>query len=267
MISHGPAETVQGFLAPGMACGGEPVRIGALAVTVLALLLAAPTAWITYGPAGVQLVTVSVDDSERVLAVAVQVPAGRDGCSRDLAGGLTEFDPAVAYVRIVFQSRLASVVGACPSNRVMTVRVSLPAPLGRRDVMINSDTTTTFGPGHRGLLHRCYDGCGPFILPPASCTTRSYQQAMLSTGPPMHAVYQVLGCDGRWLVLDVAWPGGPAGCDAPCNPSLAVTRWFFRAGPHGWMTITTTLTAGCVQVRKAEPRFPAQLCASLSAPR
>ena len=50
--------------------------------------------------------------------------------------------------------------------------------------------------------------------------------------PPMHAVYQVLGCDGRWLVLDVGWPAGHAGCDAPCNPNLVATRWSFRAGPQ-----------------------------------
>jgi len=257
------------------------LRRGALAVTLLALLLAgcgkpharagaagasagpASAQWVTYGPSGVS-VSVSVSGSGRVLAVAAQVPAGRAGCMRHLTAGLTEFGPAVVYVKITFQSRLASVFRACPSNRVLTARVGLPAALGRRDVMINS--STTFASGHGALLRRCNDqGCGPFIVPPASCTTRSYQQAMLSTGPPMHAAYQLLGCDGRWLVLDVAWPGGPAGCDAPCTPSLVVTRWFFRAGPHGWATITTSSTAGCPQVHKAEPRFPARLCAGLHA--
>jgi len=42
-----------------------------------------PTRWVTYGPGGVQLVSVSVDGSGRVLALAVQVPAGHDGCMRD----------------------------------------------------------------------------------------------------------------------------------------------------------------------------------------
>ena len=262
------------------------MRIGALAVTLLALMIAgcgtiharpeaadgpgasaspAPTRWVTYGPAGAQLVSVDAEGSGHVLAVAVQVPAGRDGCMRDLTAGLTELDPTVAYVSIVYQSRLASVFRACSSNRVMTIRVRLPAPLGQRDLMVNSDTT--FAPGRGALMRRCNDfGCGPFIEPPASCITRSYQQAMLSTGPPMDAAYQVLGCDGRWLVLDVVWPGGPAGCDAPCNPQMVVARWFFRAGPHGWVTITTALTAGCAQAHKAEPRFPARLCAGLPAP-
>jgi hypothetical protein len=262
--------------------------IGALAVTMVPLLLAgcgtvragagaagspgvsaspAPARWVTYGPSGVQLVSVRVGGFGRVLAVAVQVPAGGDGCMRTLTAGLTELDATTAYVSVTFQSRMASVVGACPSSRVMTVHIRLPAPLGRRQVMINSDTTTVFAPGHGALLRRCGDqGCGPFILPPASCTSPSYQQAMMSTGPPMQAVYDVVGCDGRWLVLDVGWPGGPAGCDAPCNPNLVETRWFFRAGPHGWVTITTALTGGCTQVHKTEPRFPARLCAGLPAP-
>jgi hypothetical protein len=265
------------------------LRIGALAVTLVPLLLAGcgtvragagaaggagvsaspmPTHWVTYGPAGAQLVSVSVSVSGRVLAVAVQVPAGRDGCMRALTAGLTELDPTVAYVSIGFQSRLATLVGACPITRVMTVRIRLPAPLGRRQVMINSDTTTVFAPGDGTVLRRCGEyGCGPYALPPpASCTSPSYEDAMLSTGPAMHAVYQVLGCDSRWLVLDVGWPGGPVGCDAPCNPKLVATRWFFRAGPHGWVTITTALTGGCTQVHKAEPRFPARLCAGLPAP-
>src|SRR5258708_1932050 len=85
--------------------------IGALAVTVVPLLLAGcvpsarggeppvapgvsaspmPARWVTYGPAGVQLVSVSVGGSGRVLAVAVQLPAGRDGCMRTLTAGLSE---------------------------------------------------------------------------------------------------------------------------------------------------------------------------------
>ncbi len=125
------------------------------------------------------------------------------------------------YLSIKFPSRLDSVVGACTSTRVMTVRIRLPAPLGRRQVMINSDTTAVFAPGYGALLGRCGEfGCGPFALPR----------------------------------------------DAPCDPDLVATRWFFRAGAHGWVTITTAPPGGCMQVHKAEPQFPARLCAGLSAP-
>jgi hypothetical protein len=65
---------------------------------------------------------------------------------------------------------------------------------------------------------------------------------------------------------DVGWPGGPAGCDAPCTPDLTSTRWFFQASPHGWVSITTAETGGCAQVHKADPLFPTRLCASLPSP-
>jgi len=262
------------------------LRIGALAVILLTLLLAgcgnvhagagaagspgasaAPTFWGSYGPSGVQLVSVRVASSGRILAVAAQMPAGRDGCERNLTASVTDFTPAEAYLAITFQSRLAQVVGAC-SWRVTTVRVRLPAPLGPRKVMINNDTSTLFAPGHGALLRRCgADGCAPFKPPPpASCTSASYQQAMLSTGPAADAFYRVPGCDGRWLVLNVGWPGGPAGCDGPgCNPHLVFTRWFFRASTRGWQTITTARTAGCAQVHEVAPEFPARLCADLPA--
>jgi hypothetical protein len=64
-------------------------------------------------------------------------------------------------------------------------------------------------------------------------------------------------------VLDVGWPGGAAGCDGPsCSPDLVSTRWFFRASRYGWDTITSARTAGCTQVHKVDPQFPARLCAA-----
>jgi hypothetical protein len=259
------------------------VRLGVLAAAVLALLAAgcgsvragagtgtaggaqapAGTArWGTLAPADTQIASVSA--SGRVLTFAVQVPTGRNGCERGLSAQVTEVTAARAYVRIVFQSRLSSVFGAC-AYRAVTVRATLPGPLGGRDLVIN--TSTMFAPGHGIMLRRCSDesGCGPVILVPAACAAPSYQQAMLATAPPADASYQVLGCDGRWLALDVDWPGGPAGCDVPCNPDLVVTRWFFQAGPHGWVTITAS-AGGCAQVLKAAPQFPARLCSALSAP-
>jgi winged helix DNA-binding protein len=113
-----------------------------LAVTLAALLLAgcgsvrggsgatgnsgasagsAAAGWGTYGPAGNQLVSVTVEGAGRVLAVAVQVPAGHDGCMRDLTGDLQELDATVAYLNVGYQSRLASFIGGCPTTRVMTV--------------------------------------------------------------------------------------------------------------------------------------------------
>lgn len=46
---------------------------------------------------------------------------------------------------------------------------------------------------------------------------------------------------------------------------MATTRWFFRAGPHGWITITSSRTADCTRVHEVAPQFPTQLCATLPA--
>jgi hypothetical protein len=263
------------------------VRIVALAVAVLALLLAgcgtvhagtgiaggpatsaSPAQWPTYGPSDDQLVSPRADSSGRILTVGVQMPTGRYGCERDLAGKVTKFDQTYAFVSITYQSRLWLDARACPW-RVVTVRISLPAPLGQRNVYFNGDTI--FLASHGKLILQCQAlngaGCGiPSTPVPASCTGPSFQQAMAETAPPTDAVYGVLGCDARWLALSVGWPGGAAGCDGPsCGSDMASTYWFFRAGPQGWETITASRTAGCGQVHKTEPQFPARLCAALPA--
>ena len=81
---------------------------------------------------------------------------------------------------------------------------------------------------------------------------------MVATAPPQDADFNAVGCDRHWLVLDVGWPGGPAGCDgASCGQNMAVTHWFSRAGPDGWITIASSLTAGCTRVHQVAPQFPA----------
>jgi hypothetical protein len=46
---------------------------------------------------------------------------------------------------------------------------------------------------------------------------------------------------------------------------MAITHWFFSAGPHGWVTITSSRTAGCTRVHQVAPAFPTKLCAALPA--
>ena len=67
------------------------------------------------------------------------MPTGRYGCERDLAGTVTKFDAAYAFVSVTYQSRLWLNARACPW-RVVTVQVSLPAPLGQRNVYFKGDT-------------------------------------------------------------------------------------------------------------------------------
>jgi hypothetical protein len=238
--------------------------------TVQAGLLAASpspasTYRVTYGFSGDQIVSVSLEDSGRVLAVAAQVPAGRDGCASGLAATLIQWNPS-ANITLTVQS-WAPGMDACRSHRVETTDLSLPAPLGKRDVVI--DTSGTFAPTKSTLMRRCSDlggACTFPPVPPASCGNASYSAAMVATAPPRDADFNAVGCDSRWLVLDVGWPGGPSGCDGPsCSQGSTVTHWFFRAGPHGWITIASSLTAGCTRVRQAAPQFPTALCVNLPA--
>jgi hypothetical protein len=118
-------------------------------------------------------------------------------------------------------------------------------------------------------MRRCSNlggACTFPAVPPASCSDASYSAAMGATAPPQDAAYDAVGCDGRWLVLDVGWPGGPAGCDGPsCGSDSTVTRWFFRAGPQGWIVIASSLSAGCTRVLQVAPQFDTALCTNLPA--
>ena len=156
---------------------------------------------------------------------------------------------------------------ACRSHQVETTDLTLPAPLGKRDVVI--DSSGTFAPTKSTLMRRCSNLGGACTFPPvpsASCSNASYSAAMAATAPPQDADFNAVGCDSHWLVLDVGWPGGSSGCDGPsCGQNMAVTHWFFRAGPHGWITIASSLTAGCTRVHQVAPQFPTALCVSLPA--
>jgi hypothetical protein len=204
----------------------------------------------------------------------VQAPFGNRACLRDFTARLTAFGSAVAYVTIDDQAPLTPgpdglASYGCPPGPVRMVRIKLPAPLGRRQVILNH--AATFWSAGATRLTLCGAGetvCPPLPTgpPPASCTNISYGQAMGATAPPEHSDFDAVGCDGRWLVLDVGWPGGPAGCDGPsCGAGSTVTHWFFRASKRGWIVVANSLTAGCTRVHQEAPRFPAALCASLPA--
>jgi hypothetical protein len=56
-----------------------------------------------------------------------------------------------------------------------------------------------------------------------------------------------------------------AGTAAARGASQHVTGRHDKARSRGRQTITTARTAGCAQVQKVEPQFPARLCADLPA--
>lgn len=234
----------------------------------------AAVTWRTF-PAGLNTETIHLAGSGRVLLIPVQAPFGDRACLRDFTARLTAFTSAAAYVRIDYQEALTpgpdGLAGyGCPPGSVRTVRINLPAPLGRRQVILNHQETFWSVGATRLALCGTWVGAicqqPPPWPPPAGCTDASYGQAMDATYPPEHSDYDALGCDGRWLVLNVGWPGGPAGCDGPsCGGGSTVTHWFFRASKKGWIVVGNSLTAGCTRIHQEAPQFPAHLCASLPA--
>ncbi len=226
-------------------------------------------------PAGMSTRTIGLAGSGRVLMIPVQAPFGDRACLRRFTARLTAFSSAAAYVRIDYQAALTpgpdGLAGyGCPPGPVRTVRIELPAPLGRRQVILNHQETFWSAGATRLSLCATWTGAicrpAPPWPPSATCTDASYGQAMDATYPPAHSDYGPLGCDGRWLVLNVGWPGGPAGCDGPsCTGGSTVTHWFFRAGRHGWIVVGNSLTAGCTRIHQEAPQFPTALCAGLPA--
>jgi hypothetical protein len=225
-------------------------------------------------PGGMNTTTIRLADSGRVVLIPVQAPFGDRACLRDFTTRLTAFSSALAYVTITYQVPLTygpdGLAGYnCPIGPVKTVAIKLPAPLGSRQVILNH--VVAFWSTSTTVLTQCDTGgtrCTHYSdkPPQASCSDVSYGWAMAATAPPQGSVYGELGCDGRWLVLNVGWPGGATGCDGPsCQMNFATTHWFFRASKQGWIVVANSLTAGCTRVHQEAPQFPTALCAGLPA--
>jgi len=229
---------------------------------------AEPTEWGTFALDSTSIDTVLLSDGDRTLSFAVRLPAGRDGCARNLSAAVDSdegWTDRVVRVRLLLESRLTLVSGACPTQAPASVTLSLPAPLGTRDVVVNSSGSAMYTRDGAGALRHCGElGCHPA---PTGCTPDSYEQAMRAADSPQHTYRTERGCDGTWLVLDLSSGGGPVCGDYPnstaCPHDSRTTRWFFHARPDGWQVVTATHLAGCPPVQKVEPAFPTKLCDGL----
>ncbi|WP_433452629.1 hypothetical protein ACQPXS_31370 [Streptomyces sp. CA-142005] len=236
-----------------VAGGASPTRTG-------------PIPWTTFGPSGVTGARIGAD--HRTLSLDTRVPSGEHPCVRDLKAVDTDAEygtvPGTVHVQITFSSPSGDRRSGCTREKTATVRVRLPEPLGKRELVVDNDIVFTADGARPPALRLCGElGCHP---PATGCTTASYEQAMITVDAPMHSYRDAAHCDGKWLVLDFSWRTGPA-CDAddknPACTSRLGDRYFFRAERAGWKPFFESAAGGCRAVQHREPAFPTALCASL----
>lgn len=237
------------------ACGTQ--RAGAGATTTQA------PHWQTFAPFRVTAARLSGDG--RALSVDAEVPGGGKTCARGLKAAVTSTSERTVWVQVTFSALTGDPDADCSKTATGTAKVRLPSALGHRELSVDNDTTFTADDAGPSGLRLCGDrGCHPA---PTGCTPASYDQAVAALDVPNHTSRGAEHCDGKWLVFDVSSRMGPA-CsegEAPgCGASLG-DRWFFRAGKSGWVPVARGTRAGCVDVHRVEPAFPATLCAGLPA--
>jgi hypothetical protein len=186
-------------------------------------------------------------------------------CFDNERASVDEENERAVYVRVSMDAIGMPPGQKCPPRGTKAVTVQLSAPLGQRDLVVNNDLSFTRGTD--GGLRQCDRelGCHPA---PTGCTAESYQTALFAADTPRHATWNAQACDGTWLILDI--DTGQAACpvtgdgSGPCAGLHRITRWFYRAEPDGWSTLTTTRQGGCPAALPAA--FPTRLCSALPKP-
>ncbi|MEU3620163.1 hypothetical protein ABZ725_48990 [Streptomyces sp. NPDC006872] len=221
-----------------------------------------PLPWTTMQPSTVTGVRLGEDG--RTLLIDMQVPSGACACVRELKAALTDPVKNTVRVQITFASPSGDRASGCTKETPATAKVTLPAPLGDQDVIVDNYTHFTRDGAKPPALRLCGElGCTP---PATGCTPASYEQALKAVGAPQHTYRDSEKCAGEWLVMDFSWRTGPACGDTtdPACTSRLGDRWYFRATKEGWEPILEGSAGGCRQVQRREPDFPTELCESLA---
>ncbi|ROQ66637.1 hypothetical protein EDD93_1045 [Streptomyces sp. 840.1] len=219
--------------------------------------------WQTFAP--FRVTAARLADGGRALSVDVEVPGNGKTCARGLKAVVTSTSERTVWVQVTFSALTGDPHADCSKTAPGTAKVRLPSALGHRQLSVDNDTTFTADDADLPDLRLCGDlGCHPA---PTGCTPASYDQAVAALDVPNHTSRGEEHCDRKWLVFDVSSLVGPACAEgeAPgCGASLG-DRWFFRAEKKGWVPIARGTKAGCADVNRVEPAFPAALCAGLPA--
>lgn len=214
-----------------------------------------PPRWVSYAA---EVTGLRPGKNDRTLLIDVLVPE----CSRDRkVTYLSETVKGAVHANVVYEVQEP---GACLSKIPATVTLTTKAPLGDREIVLNSDTIAW------GRTATGYRRCtGPFgcATPPADHCAQGWLDVVRGgMDVPKHSSYTFEHCDQTWLIVSVDETAGECGPVEGQRPGCAaeprVQRWFLRF-ETGWQVKTATREAGC----PAGLDIPTRLCEGLPAPR
>ncbi|MCR6490316.1 hypothetical protein M8542_46670 [Amycolatopsis sp. OK19-0408] len=185
----------------------------------------------------------------KTLFVQVALPGKDPGCVREPR--IEQLVETKTDIRadVVYSTRPAS--GGCQDKVPAELRLSAAGPVAERTVILNADARNAWHQLGAGWGH-----CDPqgVCAPPADHCDPAWIGAAVSAIGAENAG-TTRACDANWLAVDLVV--------RQTDPPL---RTVFRWGGGGWTSFAQVKTAGCTDIRAAEPQFPAALCKALPVP-
>ncbi|MGW3965563.1 hypothetical protein ACWED2_37485 [Amycolatopsis sp. NPDC005003] len=186
---------------------------------------------------------------DRSLFVQVALPGKDPGCVREPR--IEQVVEAKTDIRadVVYSTRPAA--GGCQDKVPAELRLTTADPVADRTVILNADTGNAWHKLGAGWGHCNSQGaCAP---PADHCDPAWIGAAVSAAGAASPGTTRA--CEPGWLILDV-----------PQLQAEPPSRTAFRWSETGWTSFVRTRSAGCAEIRAAEPKFPAALCRTLPAP-
>lgn len=150
---------------------------------------------------------------------------------------------------VVYSTRPAA--GGCEEKVPAELRLTTATPIADRTVILNGDNGNAWHKLGAGWGHCAPQGtCAP---PADHCDPAWIGAAVSASGAESAGTTRV--CAPDWLVLDL-----------PVRAAKTASRSVFRWGDTGWTAFAQVGSAGCAEIRAADPKFPLALCRTLPAP-
>ncbi|WP_328445340.1 MULTISPECIES: hypothetical protein [unclassified Amycolatopsis] len=183
------------------------------------------------------------------LFVQVALPGPDPGCVREPR--IEQVTEAKTDIRadVVYSTRPAA--GGCEDKVPAELRLATTGPIADRTVIFNADNGNAWHKLGAGWGHCAPQGtCAP---PADHCDPAWIGAAVSATGAESSGATRA--CDSNWLVLDLL-----------THQTDPPSRTAFRWSDAGWTAFAQAKSAGCAEIRAADPKFPAALCKALPAP-